>query len=149
MGEAKGASNSGEVKRRTYQGLAWSSLFALIYSLIFWLAGETIVELLTEHGGIVDAALPYLGLMVLLPLLAHWCFLYDGVFVGLTRASAMRNTMIISALAVYFPVWFLTQEQGNVSLWYALLAFLLARGVTLAWSFYRLDKRNELAASQS
>ena len=149
VGEAKGASNSGEVKRRTYQGLAWSSLFALIYSLIFWLAGEAIVELLTEHGGIVNAAQPYLSLMVLLPLLAHWCFLYDGVFVGLTRASAMRNTMIISALGVYFPVWYLTKEQGNVSLWYALLAFLLARGVTLAWSFYRLDKRDELAASQS
>lgn len=149
VGEAKGASNSGEVKRRTYQGLAWSSLFALIYSLIFWLGGEAIVELLTEHGGIVDAAQPYLSLMVFLPLLAHWCFLYDGVFVGLTRASAMRNTMIISALAVYFPVWFLTQDRGNVSLWYALLAFLLARGVTLAWSFYRLDKRGELASSES
>ena len=87
--------------------------------------------------------------MALLPLLAHWCFLYDGVFVGLTRASAMRNTMIISALIVYFPVWFFMQAQGNVSLWYALLAFLLARGVTLAWSFYRLDKRGELATSQS
>ena len=57
--------------------------------------------------------------------------------------------MIISALGVYFPVWYLTQDQGNVSLWYALLAFLLARGVTLAWSFYRLDKRGELATPQS
>ena len=149
VGEAKGASDSSEVKRRTYQGLAWSSLFALIYSLIFWAGGEAIIELLTEHGDIVEAALPYLGLMALLPLLAHWCFLYDGVFVGLTRASAMRNTMIISALIVYFPVWFFMQAQGNVSLWYALLAFLLARGVTLAWSFYRLDKRGELATSQS
>ena len=147
VGEAKGASNMAEIKRRTYQGLVWSSIFALIYSLIFYAAGEAIIELLTEHGGIVRAALPYLSLMVLLPLLAHWCFLYDGVFVGLTRASAMRNTMIISALGVYFPVWYLTKNQGNVSLWYALLAFLLARGVTLAWSFYRLDKREELASS--
>ena len=149
VGEAKGASDSGEIKRRTYQGLAWSSVFALIYSLIFFAGGEAIITLLTEHDDIVSAALPYLSLMVLLPLLAHWCFLYDGVFVGLTRASAMRNTMIISAFGVYFPIWYLTHDQGNVSLWYALLAFLLARGVTLAWSFYRLDKRDELAASQS
>ena len=149
VGEAKGASDSSEVKRRTYQGLIWSSIFALIYSLIFFAGGEAIIALLTEHSDIVKAALPYLDLMVLLPLLAHWCFLYDGVFVGLTRASAMRNTMIISALGVYFPVWYLTQDQGNVSLWYALLAFLLARGMTLAWSFYRLDKRGELATPQS
>ena len=117
--------------------------------MIFFAGGEAIIALLTEHSDIVKAALPYLGLMVLLPLLAHWCFLYDGVFVGLTRASAMRNTMIISALGVYFPVWYLTQDHGNVSLWYALLAFLLARGMTLAWSFYRLDKRGELATPQS
>jgi len=149
VGEAKGASNRAEIKRRTYQGLAWSSAFALIYSLIFYAGGEAIIQLLTEHDDIVTAALPYLGLMVLLPLLAHWCFLYDGVFVGLTRASAMRNTMIMSALGVYFPVWYLTQHQGNVSLWYALLAFLLSRGVTLALSFYRLDKRDELITLQS
>ena len=74
VGEAKGASDSSEVKRRTYQGLVWSSIFALIYSLIFYAGGEAIIALLTEHSDIVKAALPYLGLMVLLPLLAHWCF---------------------------------------------------------------------------
>lgn len=149
VGEAKGASDSSEIKRRTYQGLVWSSVFALVYSVIFFASGEAIIALLTEHRDIINAALPYLGLMVILPLLAHWCFLYDGVFVGLTRASAMRNTIIVSALGVYFPVWYLTKQQGNVSLWYALLAFLLARGVTLAWSFYRLDKRGELTTSEA
>jgi MATE family multidrug resistance protein len=47
---------------------------------------------------------------------AHWCFLYDGVFVGLTQAKAMRDTMIISALLVYFPVWYVTQSKGNPTL---------------------------------
>ncbi|MEL7387610.1 MAG: MATE family efflux transporter [Pseudomonadota bacterium] len=145
VGEAKGAKDDSEIKRRTYQGLLWSSLFALGYSALFYFSGNTIVMQLTEHTSIVDAALPYLPLMVLLPLLAHWCFLYDGVFVGLTRASAMRNTMIISALGVFFPMWLFTQSSGNISLWFALLAFLLARGITLAWCFYRLDKQGVLS----
>ena len=140
VGEAKGAKDKQEINRRTYQGLLWSSLFAVLYSIVFYVAGEEIIATLTQHLSIIDAATPYLPLMVLLPLLGHWCFLYDGVFVGLTRASAMRNTMLISALFVFFPVWYFTQHQGNVSLWYALLAFLLARGVTLGWSFYRMDK---------
>ncbi|MCB4434642.1 MATE family efflux transporter [Alteromonas sp. McT4-15] len=140
VGEAKGARNAHEINRRTYQGLLWSSLFAVLYSVVFLFAGERIVALLTQHVAIIDAALPYLPLMVLLPLLGHWCFLYDGVFVGLTRAESMRNTMVISALFVFFPIWYITQHQGNVSLWYALLAFLFARGVTLGWTFYRMDK---------
>lgn len=140
VGEAKGAKDKKEIERRTYQGLLWSSLFALLYSVLFYFAGDDIVATLTQHNTIINAATPYLPLMVLLPLLGHWCFLYDGVFVGLTHASSMRNTMLISALVVFFPVWFFTQHLGNVSLWYALLAFLLARGITLGWSFCKVDK---------
>lgn len=144
VGEAKGASDSVGIKRRTYQGLLWSSVFALVYAIIFSVFGEDIVSVLTEHREIVNAAMPYLPLMMVLPLLAHWCFLYDGVFVGLTRAAAMRNTMIISAVGIYFPLWFMLSNQGNVSLWYALLAFLFARGITLWYVFNRLDKNGQL-----
>jgi MATE family multidrug resistance protein len=144
VGEAKGANDSVGIKRRTYQGLIWSSVFALVYAIIFSVFGEDIVSVLTEHREIVNAAMPYLPLMMVLPLLAHWCFLYDGVFVGLTRAAAMRNTMIISAVGIYFPLWFMLSNQGNVSLWYALLAFLFARGITLWYVFNRLDKNGQL-----
>ena len=144
VGEAQGAQDAQEIKRRTYQGLLWSSLFAVAYSLVFYAFGADIITLLTDHQVIKDSALPYLPLMILLPLVGHWCFLYDGVFVGLTRASAMRNTMLFSAIGVFFPVWYLTQSNGNPSLWYALLAFLLARGISLGFSFNTLDKKGEL-----
>jgi len=144
VGEAKGAQDNHEIKRRTYQGLVWSSAVAVIYSLAFYLFGETIIALLTEHQHLVSAALGYLPLMVILPLLAHWCFLYDGVFVGLTRADAMRNSMIFSALLVFFPLWYVNKDIGNISLWYALLGFVFARGATLALMFYRLDKHGRL-----
>jgi len=144
VGEAKGAHNAREIKRRTYQGLVWSSLFAILYAMTFYVAGESIIGALTTHTHLVSQAVAYLPLMIVLPLLAHWCFLYDGVFVGLTKAAAMRNTMIFSALGVFFPLWYVTQALGNISLWYALLGFLFARGISLAWVFARLDKRQRL-----
>ncbi|QJR82795.1 MATE family efflux transporter [Alteromonas pelagimontana] len=147
VGEAAGANNRRLIVRQTQRGLLWSSLFAIVYSLVFYHAGPQIIQLLTDLPGLYQATLPYLSLMVWLPLLAHWCFLFDGVFVGLTRSAAMRDTMIISALAVFFPVWWLTQEEGNMALWYALLAFLLARGVTLAATFWRLNRRDELTGA--
>lgn len=87
VGEAKGARNVHEINRRTYQGLLWSSLFAVLYSVVFLFAGERIVALLTQHVAIIDAALPYLPLMVLLPLLGHWCF-YTTVYLWVLRAQS-------------------------------------------------------------
>jgi MATE family multidrug resistance protein len=71
-----------------------------------------------------------------MPVIAHWCFLFDGVFIGLSNAKAMRNTMLVSATLVFFPIWLLLQEHGNWALWLAFLAFLGARGVSLTWVFY-------------
>ncbi|WP_137168824.1 MATE family efflux transporter [Salinimonas lutimaris] len=138
VGKAAGNNDKAEIAHQTWLGLIWSSLFAVLYALAFWGLGEQIVGLLTDLPSLYHAAVPYLPLMVLLPLLGHWCFLFDGVFVGLTRSAAMRNTMLLSAAGVFFPVWWYCQEAGNVALWYALLAFLLARGVTLAWVLLRI-----------
>jgi MATE family multidrug resistance protein len=40
----------------------------------------------------------------------------------------MRNLMI-AALAIYFVAWWTLTVFGNAGLWWALLIFLLARGV--------------------
>lgn len=144
VGEATGHRNSKAVMTHTHRGLFWSSVFAVGYALVFWLGGPNIIGLLTDLPSLFNAALPYLPLMILLPLAGHWCFLFDGVFVGLTRSAAMRDTMILSALGVFFPVWWLFKAEGNMALWYALLAFLLARGLTLAAVLYRLNYRDEM-----
>lgn len=136
VGEAAGARNPRGVMRQTHRGLLWSGLFAMGYALGFWAFGRQIIGLLTDIESLKHAAWQYLDLMIWLPLIAHWCFLFDGVFVGLTQAKAMRDTMIISAALVFFPVWYITQSQGNQALWWALLAFLLARGITLGSVFY-------------
>ena len=52
-------------------------------------------------------------MIISLPLIAHWCFLYDGVFVGLTRAVEMRNTMIMSVLFGFIHSVFLWGAKFN------------------------------------
>ena len=36
-------------------------------------------------------------------------FLFDGVFVGLTRAKDMRNTMLFSALVGFFGLFWISE----------------------------------------
>ncbi|MFT4941487.1 MAG: MATE family multidrug resistance protein, partial [Paraglaciecola sp.] len=146
IGEAKGKSSQLEIAMVTLRGLFWSSIVALLYSATFVLFGTEIIALLTNQTALQALAADYLLVIWLLPLLAHWCFLLDGVFVGLTRAKAMQNSMLLSCVGVYFPTWWYLMEYGNWALWIAMLVFMLARGLSLGGYFSYLYQKGELAA---
>ena len=146
VGEQKGRRNPHGIVSVTLQCTLWSVALALAYSAVFYWQGPAIIALLTSHQTLQISAQAYLPLIALLPLVAHWCFLFDGVFVGLIRAKAMQNSMLFSAFAVYFPAWWLFSGWQNQGLWFALLAFLLARGVSLGAYFTYLYQRRRLVA---
>lgn len=144
VGEAKGEKNGVKIRLACYRGLFWSTLLAILYALVFWWFTPGIVALLTTQQNVIELVLTYAVVVVSMPLVCHWCFLMDGVFIGLTRARAMRNSMLISAFVVFLPCYVLLLPLQNVGLWIALFAFMLARAITLGGHFVWLDRRGEL-----
>ena len=141
VGEEKGKKNQMALAYHVKVGLLWSSLFAVVYALVFWQYGSQIIQLLTNQTALQKEASTYLGLMILLPLVAHWCFLFDGVFVGLSKGKAMRDSMIISAVFGFFLTWWFVVDMGNAGLWVALLSFLAFRGAILGtWYVFLMAK---------
>lgn len=137
VGEAFGKKRICEVNAHIRRAIGWSSVIGVFYAVVFAFAGVPIITLMTNLPHIQQSAASYLPLMVALPLVAHWCFLFDGVAVGISATKAMRDTMAISVCGIFFPVWWIMQASGNKALWYALLALLLSRGVTLMVAIYR------------
>jgi MATE family multidrug resistance protein len=75
--------------------------------------------------------------MIWLPLVGTPCYLWDGIFVGLTASRAMRDSMVL-ALLVFLATWYLaTPAWGNHGLWLSLLLFLGVRGVVQGWMYGR------------
>ncbi len=110
----------------------WGVVLSVPFSLIYLAAGDTILSLLTDNREIIAAAAPYLPWVVVIPLISFPAFLWDGIYIGVTSSAGMRNTMLFSTLAVFFPVWYFTQESlGNHSLWLALVLFLISRGISM------------------
>jgi MATE family multidrug resistance protein len=141
VGEEKGRKNISALNHHVKMGLLWSSLFSILYALIFWQFGLQIIQALTDQPVLQQEASGYLGLMILLPMVAHWCFLFDGVFVGLSKGKAMRDSMILSTTFGFFMVWWFVMDLGNTGLWIALLSFLAFRGAILgAWFVFLLQK---------
>jgi MATE family multidrug resistance protein len=146
VGEQKGQQNSKGIIHVTLHGLLWSSVVAVLYSLAFVVWGSEIVSIITDQVTLQIAMKDYLIIVCCLPLIAHWCFFFDGVFVGLTRAKAMRNSMLLCGLLVYFPAFWIFLEYGNQGLWLAMLLFLLTSGLSLGGYFIYLCRYHRLTS---
>ncbi|PWV72357.1 MATE family efflux transporter [Halomonas sp. A11-A] len=126
---------------------AWLSLVtAGAAALAFALGGQWLIALLTGLPEVRTTAASYLPWMVLMPLIAVWSYLLDGVFIGATAIREMRNS-IFAGLAVYLPAWWLAQAVlpetlTNHGLWLAFTLFTLVRSATLI-AYYRRRRRTD------
>ena len=140
---------SGEyVGRRDREGLLrvvrqlfrWGFGLALVFTALYASCGSLFLSLLTNQQAVVQTAHAYLPWVVAIPLVAFCAFVWDGVYIGMTRTTHMFVSMLVSAL-VFFASWFLlhhfTQSQadfhasqlGNHALWFSFLAYLATRSL--------------------
>jgi MATE family multidrug resistance protein len=129
VGKAVGEKRRDALVHSVNLTLKWSVIFALGFTAAYLIAGPLIISLLTDLPDIRETAMRYLPWMIASPLVSVWCFLYDGVYVGATRAKEMRNIMVFSTLFVFLPAWYFLQPLGNDGLWLAFLLFMGARGI--------------------
>ncbi|WNC72045.1 MATE family efflux transporter [Thalassotalea psychrophila] len=141
VGRAKGAKDSSALSLAVNTALKYNFMFAIIYSLFFYLFGLEFIKLLSDIPEVVAYASEFLPWIVALPVLACWCYLYDGVYIGLTEAAVMRNSMLVSTFAFFFPCWFILQGYGNHGIWAAFCLFMMARGITLFYHFHNNKDR--------
>ncbi|MBM6550702.1 MATE family efflux transporter [Marinomonas ostreistagni] len=127
----------------------WALFAALLLMLVFWLFGGLIIDLLTSVESVRATAKLYLPWLIAFPLLGIWSYMLDGIFIGTTSVKQMQNTMILSVLGVFFPLWWLTQGLGNHGLWLSMALFFIARAITLWWCYQRNLKRHVWFAPES
>ena len=128
VGRAVGERSRQAIETAVRLTLRWSLYVALAFSLFFAIGGRALIGLLTDLVEVRELAFEYLPWMIASPLVSVWSFLYDGVFVGATRAREMRDIMLGSALLVFLPSWYVLQPLANHGLWLAFILFMAARG---------------------
>ena len=135
VGRAVGQKNDASLEHAVNLTLRWSLVFAAGFTAFYLVAGPLLVRLLTDLPEVRATAMRYLPWMIVSPLVSVWCFLYDGVYVGMTRAREMRNIMVFSAIGIFLPAWYLLQPLGNHGLWLAFLLFLASRGIGMHFGY--------------
>ena len=137
VGKAIGEKQRESLKMAVRLSLKWSLIFATGFTVAYFVGGPLLIAVLTDLPEIRDAALRYLPWLIASPLVSVWSFLYDGVYVGATRAREMRNIMVFSAFAIFLPAWYLLQGLGNDGLWLAFLLFMASRGIGMHIGYRR------------
>lgn len=137
VGKAVGQKQREALEQSVRLTLKWSLLFALAFCVFYLIAGPFLIRLLTDLPDVRETAMRFLPWLILSPLVSVWSFLYDGVYVGATRARAMRDIMLISTVAIFLPAWYLLQGYGNHGLWLAFTLFMASRGIGMHLGYRR------------
>ncbi len=135
VGKAVGEDRRDALRHAVNLTLKWSFIFAIGFTLVYLATGKLLVNMMTDLEDVRTTSYAYLPWLIAMPLIGVWCFLYDGVYIGATRAREMRNIMVTSTLLVFMPAWYFTQSLGNHGLWIAFLLFLASRGIGMHWRY--------------
>ena len=112
-------------------------IMSVIFSAAYGLSAPLIASLLTDSRAVVDAVADMPLICWLLPWASVCAFIFDGIFIGLTRTGAMLLSTLIGML-LFFGAYPLLEMTGVITpsnaLWSAFLLYLFARGAVLAIS---------------
>jgi len=132
VGKHIGANNRYGLKILITKIFTWGFLISLPFAFSYFIFGKQLMLILTNLQNIITASGPYFIWIGIMPLISFAAFIWDGVYVGAMAAKAMRNSMLISSLLIFFPLYFILQPYlGNHGLWIAFNAFLFSRGAIL------------------
>lgn len=130
-GKYYGAKNAPLLSKMIRYVFLWGAGMSLIFTALYLFFSDKILLLLTDNLNIIEMAQSYLFWVSLIPIVGFAGFLWDGIYIGTTASKLMRNTMLISALVFYFPVYYLFVDiLDNHALWLAMILFLAARGIS-------------------
>ena len=128
--------------RALQRALCLVSIYSLgascVFALLFWWFGDLFIALQTNIASVQETAAHYLIYMALLPLIAVWSYVLDGLFIGATRAREMRNSILLAVL-VCAPIAWVLQGYGNHGLWISFLLFMVLRASFLGFTARHLS----------
>lgn len=113
------------VKRLFVWGAAW----ALLFTLVYFLGGEGILDLLSNDDGVRSAAHEYFVWALTIPLAGFAAFAWDGVYIGATLTRRLLVSMAGACATFFLLYYLLVPVMHNHGLWLAFIAYLAMRGI--------------------
>ena len=118
--------------------LVLSFITGVIISVFYIFFSSQIINLITNIDYLRFLSFKYILWVIFIPPIASFAYQLDGIFIGATQTSQIRNSMIISVLLYLFLSFFLTKQLHNYGIWFSLILFMILRASTLHFYFPKI-----------
>lgn len=105
-GKFIGAKDLVMVKKSIKYVFGWSASIVLIFMALYWFGSAPLLSMMTSDLTVSDACRQFLPWLVLMPLIGCPAFTWDGIYLGATASTGVRNAMVAAA-AAFFGCWFI------------------------------------------
>ena len=140
VGGALGEQNKKKYRMAVKATMTWAFCISITCSLSYWIFGGLIIDLFTNNEDVRLIANDAIIWVIIIPLVAIWPYMLDGIFIGATRTRDMRNGMVLALIIFISFSILLIPSRGYDGLWISLIIFMGARGLTLAVSYPKIEK---------
>jgi MATE family multidrug resistance protein len=138
VGRYVGAKDTKNLKKVIHLSFYWGIGLGFLFTISYALFSQPLLEIFTNKSKLVSISLDFMIWTIIAPVINSLCYIWDGIFIGATEGTAMRNSMLISLFLIYLPVYYLTVDHFfNHGLWFALTMFMIARSITLLYYYKR------------
>ena len=139
VGKAVGAKKINDLRQTVKVTSIWGTITIIFMTALFGIFGDIFIKLMTTSIDIQNITTQYLPWMIMAPLAGGASWMLDGIFIGATRTTDMRNMMIISFIVYIISIIIFLPYFGNHGLWLALIIFYIARGITLGLRYNKIE----------
>lgn len=138
IGDAIGRNDRAGLRQAAIAALQAGGALAAAMSLLLLAFGPSVIAFFSSIPEVIAVAETYYVYAAALPFVAVWCYLFDGMFLGASRNTDVRNAML-QTMAVYLvALYTLPGLFGLHGLWIAVILLMAVRGATLALRWNRL-----------
>ena len=136
-GKAVGANWRPAFDRAYGLSFQWGLLLAGGLGLAWYFGGPTVLGFMTTNEAVRQEAMTYLWVAALCALSFMPAFVFDGILVGTTLNTVMRDGMVVSLVVFLAAALILQPLFGNLGLWAAMHVWFIARGAIYWWALER------------
>ncbi|MGN1172944.1 MAG: MATE family efflux transporter [Muribaculaceae bacterium] len=130
-GRFTGARDEANLRKAIGMLFRWGWGIAAVFTAAYFFFGDIFLSCLSDNESVRAASEPYIVWIALVPFAGVSAFIWDGIYIGMTRTRAMLLSMGL-AMGVFFVVYFvLFPIYGNGALWFAFIVYLCVRGIVL------------------
>ena len=114
---------------------------AIIISILYLIFFKEIINIITDIEILRYISYKHAIWIIIIPPIASFCYQLDGIFIGASQTSDMRNATIFASIAFIVLSIYSTKYFENHGIWLSLLMFMLLRSLSLTFLIDKITKR--------